>query len=261
MSKLVSCVALAFVVAWLPAGPAHGGPSADAAERAKASLRQGQAAYDGGDFAAAMEAFERAYELDPQPVYLYPWAQAARNAGDCELSRELYQRFLDTGVQGDARKAAEQNMVRCEPELVPSPTPVADPEPTSPPDAGDPTAAVDAPPPPGPERENADALGVALLSTGAVATAAGIAVLGISGARIAQQRDAPDHDRFEELERSIDRLHIAGGVTLGVGAALLIGGAIRLGLVRRARRRPVAVTWSRTALGTPVAGIRLGFGR
>ena len=260
MSKPLVCVAVASVLALSLPPSALAGPPAQTVEQAKTALRQGQAAYDRGDFAAAMESFERAYELDPQPVYLYPWAQAARNAGDCTLSRELYQRFLDSGVQGDARKAAEQNMTRCEPEPEPAPVPEPEPEATLPPD-DDPTAPTDVTTHPPDERRKPDALGVVLLSTGAVAAAAGVAVLGISGARIAEQSDATDHDRFDELDRSIDRLQIAGGITLGVGAALLLGGAIRLGRVRRTRGRAVAVTWSQTVHGTPVAGIRLQPGR
>jgi hypothetical protein len=242
--------ALAILLVVAPATrPADEVPS----DAAAAALARGREAYDRGDFEAAMKHFEAAWEIDGSPVYLYPWAQAARNAGDCELAVDLYDRFLASGVQGDARTAAEQNAERCRDELVarapedppPSPPP---PLPVQSPPADEPEAQPDHPP---------DAAGIALVATGSAAVVAGAIVLAVAEQRVRQQRDAEQYGRFDDLDASIDRMHIAGGVTLGVGAALALGGAIRFGVVSRRRRRAraISIVIGRTPRGGPSIGL------
>jgi tetratricopeptide (TPR) repeat protein len=245
---------------YLAAGtPALAVAAAPPSAAADAALTEGRTAYDRGDYAAAIEHFERAYALAPDPLYLYPWAQAARNAGDCAVAIELYQRFIDSGVAGDARAAAEQNIARCREDLASQPAPAPDPEPVpvatdSPPTPTLPVAPTEVTP-----RVRPDAWGVALTVTGASAILAATAVLAVAENRRAAQSEAFEYERFDALDTTIDRLHIAGGVTLGVGVALTLGGAIRLALVARRRRPapPVAIAPAMTPHGGPMLGLSM----
>lgn len=240
-------VVLAALVALAPhTGLASPPAEAEAIAASREELEAGLTAYQRGEYEAAIARFQRAYELHPSPQYLYAWAQAARSLGDCAAAVDLYRRFIDSGATGDSLTAARQNETRCREQLEaeaaarpaaslqprlrePTPPPQREPEPSAKP----PTR--DAP------RRAPDPAGLGLVVGGTTAALAGATVLVVSGVRRAAQSEAFDYDRFDALDREIDRLDLAGGITLGIGAALVIAGAIRLGLSRRhgtaARRR------------------------
>jgi tetratricopeptide (TPR) repeat protein len=232
------------------------GPVSDPQAAAQDELEAGLAAYQRGDYDTAIGHFRRAYELHESPQYLYAWAQAARSAGDCASAIDLYRRFIESGATGDSRVAAEQNEARCREQLETTPAPqvpTAEPPPsteteteTAPTPEPDPTRRDEAP---ASSRARPDALGLGLLVGGSVAVAAGGTVLAISGVRRVRQSDTSQYDRFDALDREIDRLDIAGSVTLGIGAALVLGGAIRLALVQRQRRALARTTLVSPALG------------
>ncbi|MEM6990682.1 MAG: hypothetical protein AAF721_09300 [Myxococcota bacterium] len=234
------------------ASPAAAAPEPSSAgqpvETAEDAFAAGGAAYEAGDYERAAEHYERGYSLSPNPVFLYSWAQAVRNAGDCTRAIELYERFLETGATGDSKAAAEQNIARCR-EAVPEPA-VTDPEPT--PQA---PAPGNEPPPNRPAdtiedpstRRRPDALGLGLLVPGLAAVAAGAVVLGVASVRKTTQGRSDQYERFDALDETIDRLHVAGGVTLGIGAALVVGGAVRLAL--QGRRAPKRVSLTANGLG------------
>jgi hypothetical protein len=75
-----------------PAGaaPAEALPS----EQARDLFRQGRARYDVGDYPAAVQLFERAYQLAPVPDLLFGIAQAHRLHGDCRRALAVYRTFL-----------------------------------------------------------------------------------------------------------------------------------------------------------------------
>ena len=50
---------------------------------AQAKLAEAQQAFADEDFDAAAAAVEAAYLIEPEPMLLYPWAQAERSRGDC----------------------------------------------------------------------------------------------------------------------------------------------------------------------------------
>ncbi|MEM9462972.1 MAG: tetratricopeptide repeat protein [Myxococcota bacterium] len=228
--------------AWAMGGPSESSPRGSGRE----ALQAGLAAFEQEDYAVAIEHFERAYALDRDPAYLYAWAQAARLAGDCEAAVDLYRRFVDAGAEGAQREAALQNEARCREQLAAAQTSPTEPEPEPEPTA-EPEVAVrpsdDLPR----SRRRPDPLGLSLLVTGSVAAVAGSVVLGVGeGRRIGQARET-DYDRFDSLDAQIDRFHIAGGVTLGVGVALAIGGVVRLLIVRR-RSSLARVPWPSLSL-------------
>lgn len=212
-----------------PAAAAEPMAEPDADPPGRHELEAGLRAYERGDYDVAIEHFERAYALDRAPAYLYAWAQAARKAGDCQAAVDLYRRFVDAGAQGAQREAALQNQARCEAQLAAVPVP----EPQLPEADPEPPQAAPEPEDPPPPRRRPDPLGWSLLATGSAATVVGAVLVGLGEARRATQHAQTQYDRFDELDVQIDRFHIAGGVTLGVGMALVIGGVVRLVLARR----------------------------
>lgn len=282
MTRTRRVLAVAIAAATIAVTPSEvcAQPSPEPEVAAQQELEAGLAAYQRGDYASAIARFRHAYELHESPQYLYAWAQAARSAGDCAAAIDLYRRFIDTGATGDSRVAAEQNEARCREQLqqararaqaepqpeAPLPQPAPDPATSTARSPADPAAPDDPPDDRTPPSRAPDRIGLGLLVAGSAAVIAGGTVLAISGVRRVRQSDTVQYDRFDTLDAEIDRLDIAGGVTLGVGAALAIGGAIRLGLVHRKRRNVARTTFVAPAFGpggTPmlVLSIRPAVGR
>jgi hypothetical protein len=101
---------------WAP--PAAAQPR-DAVAEAKRLFRAGARAYDAGQFAAAVQAFEQAFELSPRPPLLFSAAQALRRqytlSGDPSLlhrAKRHYERYIAEVKSGgrvkDATEALEE---------------------------------------------------------------------------------------------------------------------------------------------------------
>ena len=71
-----------------------GGARAHAGPDAKAVYAEGEKLYAAGRYLDAAEKFRAAYELDPDPAYLFNVAQAYRFGEDCAKSADYYHRFL-----------------------------------------------------------------------------------------------------------------------------------------------------------------------
>ena len=67
----------------------------DAKAKAAASYADGEKLYAAARYLDAAEKFRTAFELDPDPVYLFNVAQAYRFGEDCVKSADFYKRFLD----------------------------------------------------------------------------------------------------------------------------------------------------------------------
>ena len=68
---------------------------ADPADDAKTKWKHGSALYDLGKYDEAIAEFEAAYELDPDPAYLFASAQANRLAKHYDRAIDLFQRWAD----------------------------------------------------------------------------------------------------------------------------------------------------------------------
>ncbi|MBL4684912.1 MAG: hypothetical protein JKY37_10010 [Nannocystaceae bacterium] len=241
MAELRRAWVLGFVLAASPclaAATEPAGSQETAAPTDGAAHDAGLRAYERGDFREAMVQFERAYASGEAPADLYGWAQAARNAAQYSVAIALYRRFIDLGMEGDSRTAAESNIARCEEQLA-----AAEPEPEASPtvspiiSAPRPITHADPVDQPRPHRreQRPDPLAVILLSTGGAATIAGAVIVGVGEVRRSTQGGTTEYREFDNLDGQIDRLHIAGGVALGVGVALATAGIVRL-VLRRKRR-------------------------
>ncbi len=109
----------------------------DARRRAAELFARGRAAFERGDFEAALVDLRTSYELVPAPALLFNIAQALRLAGQCEEAEEQYRRYRDAGLElpsdfdelydqtrrcADEQRAAKAKDV----EPVPSAAPVAE---------------------------------------------------------------------------------------------------------------------------------------
>lgn len=223
------CTALSAALALAgPAGSRDGGSAADAVARA-------EAAYLAQDWTAASKAFAEAYEIEPNPVYLYARAQAERLAGQCPVALQLYDSFLETDPPAEAAQEARINRARCEAAVETPPPPQA---PGPDPDASDGTKNDGARP------WYRDPAGGALVGVGAVTTAIGGGLLGIALANDGEATAAETEDGFIAAKDDAKARYSAGVALTSIGAALLVAGAIRWIVVAKRGTRP-----KRTALG------------
>jgi hypothetical protein len=119
--------------------------TADEVARSKALFRAGASAYAAGDYSAAIEALQAAYELTPLPAIAFSLAQAERkeygeSGGIRHLERaiNLFHRYLEETPGGRREADARDALNELEPELLrlrpavptPLPAPAAAPRPT-----------------------------------------------------------------------------------------------------------------------------------
>lgn len=167
----------------------------------------------------------------------YAQAEALRLGGRCDEALPLYAEYLDGGPS-QAMQARTAQLIRvCEDEVeaeqarraaleAPDPPPPVAPPPTE--------TSVDTPP-----RWYQDPAGDALVALGFSGVVAGGVVLAL-GVREGDAADDAGNDRAfgQAIERAETRT-LAGGITLGVGAALMVGGIVRWVIVERAHGRNV----------------------
>ena len=95
---LVVLLALAVVpgVAWDGnANAAPEGREGPEVAQARAHFKAGERAFNAGDYAKALAAFEAGYALVPRPGFLLNMAHTERRLGHDARARELYRRYLD----------------------------------------------------------------------------------------------------------------------------------------------------------------------
>lgn len=84
----------------------HGAGAAAQEVDARAEFLRGQTAYQQGDFARAVEAWERAYEVDPRPLLLFNLAQAHERLGQLTEAAESLEEYLDRAEPDDENQSA-----------------------------------------------------------------------------------------------------------------------------------------------------------
>jgi tetratricopeptide (TPR) repeat protein len=114
-------IALVLLLAALSGALAHA-QDASVRERAEASFRAGAAAYAAGEYLAAIQALQAAYELTPLPAIAFSLAQAerrqyfvAREPGHLERAIALYREYVRAVPSGGRRADAVDALVQLEP--------------------------------------------------------------------------------------------------------------------------------------------------
>lgn len=96
---------VALGLAW---GPASVQAASSQARQAMAAFERAAGHYEGGRFSQAASLFHRAWELDPQPEYIYNAARAEHRDGRLEAAERDYRRCLELkGADQVIRKRAE----------------------------------------------------------------------------------------------------------------------------------------------------------
>jgi tetratricopeptide (TPR) repeat protein len=221
--------------------------AAPKSEEAKRLLEKGNEHFGAGDYEKAAKHYEAGYTLEPDPVFLYAMGQAKLKQGDCAAAVKLYKQFLATEPPEQAAEAAQDAIVFCADSLADD-TAEADPVAERPLEPPPPTPVRDEPPPKKDRPAWAkDPLGWSLVGVGIAGLAAGIGV--VAAAEAENAKTAATYGEFDAQLERVNKLRIAGGVVLGVGAVLVIGGAVRLGIVSKkgARKTDVAMWLDRGA--------------
>lgn len=210
-------------------------------------FEKAQKRFDEEDYAGAIPELKAAYAIEPNPMLLYAWAQAERLDGDCQRAIELYERFLEKEPAQGQRQLAEANIADCEAELAdrgePTPAPTTDPlvdaEPT---EDLEPSAPPDGEPP-----WHRDWVAGTLLGVGAASLIGGGVLLGVGKAEVDSSVDASSEEAYFDQADAGQAKFAAGAVLTSIGGALIVGGIVRLGILRaRARKRASA---GRAAVG------------
>jgi hypothetical protein len=102
-ASLLSLFTLALA---LTASPAH----ADQESEAKEHFKRGVKLYNLGHFQEAIPEFEKAYDLDPEPILLFNIAQSHRQNGSKERALFFYRRYLEQDPNTNKRADVEQRM-------------------------------------------------------------------------------------------------------------------------------------------------------
>ena len=76
--------------------------------KAEALFEKGQADYRSGQYAAAIELFKQAYEVERDPVYLFNIAQGYRKSLDCLNAYDYYRRYLDASPTAENKAKVQQ---------------------------------------------------------------------------------------------------------------------------------------------------------
>ncbi len=203
---------------------------------AKAHLDRGNAAYSKGDFDVAISEYRKGFEAQDDPAFLYSWAQAERKRGKCAAAVRLYQRYLATNPPELSADYARDGILKCADELAgDDPTPPGGDSETGADPPADPVTEPEPVPEPAPPKDDRakwprDPLAIALVSVGAAATVAGVAVLAV--ASVEDGKSAPNYGAFDDKLTKVRNLVIGGGVVLGVGVGVLAGGIARWMILR-----------------------------
>jgi tetratricopeptide (TPR) repeat protein len=207
---------------------------------AEAAYKHGQSLYLKEDYIGAAHHFKTAYDLDPDPVYLFNIAQAYRLAKKCKESSEYYNRFLLEAKKPPNEEAVKSYLVEvdaCAQMQSPPTTSTAVVEPQPQPE---PPPIRDEPPP----RSKKRLVGYAVGGTGVVLTGLGFYFM----ARVASLEDdanaicpveCPAWDeakskrraRIDDQAKLREKLMvgswIAGGAALAAGVYLIVTGGAK----------------------------------
>jgi tetratricopeptide (TPR) repeat protein len=215
-----------------------GTAQADSTE-AKKHYDRGMRAYNLQDFRGALTEFQRAYVEMPDAAFLFNIGQAQRQLGQYDAASKSFHLYLANQPDAANRDQVEhliQQMDKAAADArTKEPTPIAAHPPASPP--------VAAPAPP-PSTDAATIVarprrpwyrkpaGMAVTGVGVAGAIVGAALLGVAGSDANAARHASTLPNQRQLNNDAGTFGTVGGVTLGVGGALMLAGVIVLAVQR-----------------------------
>ena len=225
---------LALLLAFEPAGSeAEAEPESPAVGRTDAATL-----FQLGLYREAAEAFAREYESNPDPALLFGRAVALKRSGDCLSAIEAFEVFIAAGPPAADVEEAEGQIDQCR-AIVDATAKAATPPPRdAPPPATTPVSTVTQD-----DREQPrarpwyrDPAGGVLMGVGIPLLATGVGLYAGSFALASRSPPAMQSDHESRRDR-VRALAASGLPIMAVGAALVIAGAIRWGVVAREQRR------------------------
>jgi len=232
-------------------------------EEVDAIVAQAVEKFQAKEYDEAAALFEQAYELSPEPNYLFNIGRVYEQAGNLEKAVEFYARFVkEPEVELGAREVAlerlrvlrgvlEETSEKPPPEEEDPVDEVADPtEPEDPPpDDPPPEDPEDAPKKPNPLRIT----GFVLLGVGVGAVAGGGALGGIA---LGHENDLNTLNTLETRDDAVTkgkRSALVADILFGVGGAMLVTGVVLVAVSyagkNKSRRAAVAPTLTRRGAG------------
>ncbi len=227
------------------AGPPSGFDNPDA----EALYLEGLGMFDEGDFEGALQKAEASLALERTAGSLYAKAQSLNKLGRCREAVPVYNEVLALlPDKSTARPAIKDALVKCaekmaeEDEAVAPPPVVMDNGPGDGSDLGEASDPVDDPEPKSSGKKwYADPYAPVLIGVGAIGVGIGGYYLGQAAEENSKQPE--QYDEFAAKGERVRQLQVQGGVILGVGAALVLTGAIRYAVLGvRGRRNKTAFT-------------------
>lgn len=236
---IVSSIAGRAVAVWISLaiglGPTEPGPEEpEAVEEVEDVGEQPSAAelFQDRRYREAAEAFAREYARDPKPALLFGRGQALLRSGDCFGAIESFEEFLATEPPDADANAARDQVTYCRGII----------EANSKRDEEEATEEAEPPPPivEGPvqraEPWHRDRMGSIFVGIGSPVLITGAILYG--GSFGIANGDAPQlHTEHDQREGRVRGMAATGLALLGVGAALVVAGAVRWGVLAR-RRAP-----------------------
>lgn len=199
---------------------------------AEAIVAEAVARFQAKEYEAAVELFEEAYALSPEPNYLFNIGRVYEQAGELEKAVEYYERFVQLPeVEIGAREVAldrlrvlrgvleetAQKQTGAEPAPQPPPEPVTEPEPEREPE-------------PEPEPKGMRIAGFVVLGAGVGLVGGGGAAAGLA---LQRKSELDTLVTLEERDRTVakgKRNALTADILFGVGGAAIAAGAILVAL-------------------------------
>lgn len=210
-------------------------PSAQPLSPAEQAKERALDAWEAGRYEEARAEIARAYELDPLRRYLFARARIEQADGHCDVANEFYRRYLAENPPEVDAAATRRAIAECDRQLAAARGSSPDVPPVSKP----------------PRPWHRDPLAIGLVTSGAVVLAVGLGLYGRSFVERNKAEETTDHAEFDRRLRRAQIMSPIGIAGISVGAALVVGGAVRWAVLRSREKRA-----DRIAIGAAGIGIR-----
>lgn len=199
----------------------------DAGSDAEARLHfeEGRAAYEAGEFEAAVGAFRQAYVLSPRYALLYNIGQSELRVGHNAEALEAFEGFLRQAPEDDVRRSEVEERVRQLRAMSVTPTQVTLPAEGAAAEASEPAPAPRSAEPSG----DADVVPWIVTGIGGALLLTGAALMGVGASEASRLTSAPVGSRWSEFERvggDAETLWAAGIALASVGLAAVGAGLV-----------------------------------
>jgi hypothetical protein len=218
-------IVLVAACVWTLASPIAAAQSTPPDRAARTLVKQARSLTKAAEWAEAARVYERAHELVPDAVLLFNAARCHESAGDLATAIERYHRVLALpNLSPDLAARATERLALLSPPKVSELSTDSAVSPSEVP--AEPQEPVAAPSPP----STLWIVGWSSFGAGLALCAVGGGLLGAAEAAYDDGRESRTYGGAREAQERGDELGVAGWVTLGIGAAALIGGVTALAL-------------------------------